>query len=132
MSGKNNLVTITQWNEILRAVSKNRCDTYQPKDTMYVGEEKLDRYKVNETRYFCYDKYDRHDILGLDLIIKSNDIAGELTVYNGSVQARAPVTFEQGKQIAQSFFDEKGSNIAKEIVSEWVMSGNAWRHLIIY
>jgi len=125
MQNTNNLISIAQWNELIKAVSKNRCDTCQPKDTMYVGEEKLDRYKVNETRYFCYDNYDRHDIPGLDFVISNDNDTGRLTVYNGSEQARAPITFEQGKQIAQNFFNEKGSDIAEEIVCEWVMSGNA-------
>ncbi len=124
MQNKNNLISITQWNKLISAVSKNRIDTNQPTDTMYVGSEQLDRNKVNETRYFCYDNYDRHDVPGLDFIISNNTALGKLTVYNSSEQARAPINFEQGKQIAQNLFNEYGSNMAEEIVCEWVMAGN--------
>jgi|TARA_B100001059_G_C17615536_1_gene466794 hypothetical protein len=124
MQNKNNLISITQWNKLISAVSKNRIDTNQPTDTMYVGSEQLDRNKVNETRYFCYDNYDRHDVPGLDFIISNNTALGKLTVYNGSEQARAPISFEQGKQIAQNLFNDYGSNMAEEIVCDWVMDGN--------
>ena len=49
---------------------------------------------------------------------------GKLTVYNGSEQARAPIDFEEGMQIAQNFFNVYGSDMAEEIVCDWVMSGN--------
>ena len=71
MSNTNNLISIKQWNELIKAVSKNRIDTKQPTDTMYVGSEQLDRNKVNETRYFCYDNYDRYTSPGFDLIISN-------------------------------------------------------------
>ena len=38
--------------------------------------------------------------------------------------ARAPITFEEGMQIAQNFFNEYGGQMAEEIVCEWVMNGN--------
>ena len=120
----NNRISISQWNELIKAISKNRVDANQPKDAMYVGSEKIDRNAVNEKRYFCYDNYDRYGVPGLDFVIVSDKELGTLTVYNGSEEARAPVTFEQGMQIARNFFNEYGDQMAEEIVCEWVMDGN--------
>ena len=61
---------------------------------------------------------------GFDLVISNDAEQGKLTVYNASEQARAPITFEQGKKIAQNFFNEYGGQMAEEIVCEWVMNGN--------
>ena len=124
MSNTNNLISITQWNELIKAVTKNRIDTKQPTDTMYIGKDIIDNNKINKIRYFCYDNYDRYNVPGLDFIIDNDKSLGKLTVYNGSEQARAPITFEQGKQIAQNFFDDIGTDMSEEIVCNWVMSGN--------
>ena len=124
MSNTNNLISIIQWNKLINAVSKNRIDTKQPTDTMYVGSEKIDINETNNTRYFCYDNYDRHDVPGFDLIIKNNALMGTLTVYNGSEQARAPITFEEGLNIAQNFFNEEGYDMSEGIVCDWVMHNN--------
>ena len=108
----NNQISLTQWNELLETV-KNSPDTQvEADDTLYISSRKFG----NSSRYFCYDNYDRHDVPGLDFIISNTDELGKLTVYNGSEQARAPISFEQGKQIAQNFFNEYGSDMAEEIV----------------
>tara|TARA_B100000035_G_C21004252_1_gene556439 strand:+ start:516 stop:902 length:387 start_codon:yes stop_codon:yes gene_type:complete len=125
MSNTNNLISIIQWNELIKAVTKNRIDTKQPTDTMYIGKDIIDNNKINKIRYFCYDNYDRYNVPGLDFIIDNDKSLGKLTVYNGSEQARAPITFEQGKQIAQNFFDDIGTDMSEEIVCNWVMSGNS-------
>ena len=117
----NNLINIKQWNKLINAVSKNRIDTNQPTDAIYVGSRNFG----NSKRYFCYDNYDRVDVPGLDLVISNDAEHGKLTVYNASEQSRAPVTFEQGMQIALNFFNEHGDQMAEEIVCEWVMHGNA-------
>ena len=120
----NNLINIKQWNKLINAVSKNRIDTKQPTDTMYVGSETIVNNKTNDTRYFCYDNYDRHNVPGFDLIIKNNSLMGTLTVYNGSEQARAPITFDEGLNIAQNFFNEEGYDMSEEIVCDWVINNN--------
>ena len=38
--------------------------------------------------------------------------------------AYAPVSFEKGMQIARNFWNEFGSQMAEEIVCEYVMDGN--------
>ena len=120
----NNLINIKQWNKLINAVSKNRIDTKQPTDTMYVGSERINNNKTNDTRYFCYDNYDRYNVPGLDFIISNNADQGKLTVYNGSEQARAPITFDEGLNIAQNFFNEEGYDMSEEIVCDWVINNN--------
>ena len=121
MSNSNNLISITQWNELIKAVTKSRIDTKQPCDVLYVGSRSFG----NSRRFFCYDNYDRHEMPGLDFVISNDAERGKLTVYNASEQARAPITFEQGVKIAQNFFGELGGDMSEEIVCEWVMAGNA-------
>lgn len=122
----NNLINISQWNNIVNAVKQSAQETKQPNDVIYSGQNDLNStiHKPNRKRYFCYDNYDRLDSPGLDLVINKDQEAGKLTVYNASEQAKAPITFEQGMQIAQNFFNSKGSNMAEEIVCDWVMDGN--------
>jgi hypothetical protein len=117
----NNQISLTQWSEIIETV-KNSPDTQdQADDTLYIGSSN----SGNSKRYFCYDNYDRVDVPGLDFIISNDSDIGKLTVYNGSEQARAPISFEEGKQIARNLFNEYGDQMAEEIVCEWVMSGNS-------
>ncbi len=121
----NNSISLDQWEKLMTAVNSHVSVTNQPEDVLYTGKDLIDSNKVHKSRYFCYDNYDRFDVPGLDFIINSGDQKGSLTVYNGSEQARAPVTFEQGLQIAQNFFNEYGSQMAEEIVCDWVMDGNS-------
>lgn len=116
----NNQITLEQWQQLMDAVDSHVAVTNQPNDVLYRRAYK------NETteRFFCYDNYDRIDSPGFDLHIENDADTGTLTVYNGSEQARAPITFEQGLQIANNFFNEYGSQMAEEIVCEWVMDGN--------
>ena len=120
MSDKNNLISITQWNELIKSITKNRIDTEQPNDVLYAGCRSFG----NSKRYFCYDNYDRMTSPGFDLVISNDAELGKLTVYCGSEQARAPITFAEGQQIAESFFDFLGYELTESIVCEWVMSGN--------
>ena len=117
----NNQITRLQWNELMEAVISHSQNANQPMDVLYSGARKFGDAK----RYFCYDNYDRHHIPGLDFVISNNAEQGKLTVYNSSEQARAPIDFEEGMRIAKNFFNEKGSDMAEEIVCDWVMSGNA-------
>ena len=115
-----NRITYKQWKELMVTV-KNAASSYcQADDTLYLTARQFG----NSKRYACYDNYDRHEVPGLDFVIGTDDDKGRLTVYNGSEQARAPITFEQGMQIARNFFNEYGDQMAEEIVCEWVMAGN--------
>ena len=116
----NNNITQNQWDQILNEVVNHTRNSNLPKDTLYLNKQQ--GYK--STRQSIYDNYDRHDVPGLDFVTSDNSSSGRLTVYNGTEQARAPITFEQGIQIAQNFFNEYGNQMAEEIVCEWVMDGN--------
>lgn len=116
----NNQISLAQWSELIETVKNSPVTHVQADDTLYIGSRKFG----NSKRYFCYDNYDRVDVPGLDFIISNDSDMGKLTVYNGSEQARAPISFEQGKQIARNLFNEYGDQMAEEIVCEWVMDGN--------
>ena len=113
----NNTTTIKMWHEILQAVNKSKEQTNQKDDVLYTGEDKRGEKK----RFYCYDNYDRLDSPGLDFITHGDSDQGSLYVYNSSEMARAPITIEQGLQIALNFFSYKGSIMAEEIVCEYVM-----------
>jgi hypothetical protein len=120
----NNQITLTQWNELMSAVLTNFSVSNQPEGAIYSGVDRIDNDMINKRRFFCYDNYDRHDVPGFDLIIKNNSLMGTLTVYNSSEQARAPITFEDGLNIAHNFFNEEGYDMSEEIVCDWIMNGN--------
>jgi len=115
----NNKISLQQWNELMQAVDSHTSSASQPDDVLYRGSYK----STDSERFYCYDNYDRCYMPGLDLRINNNEQLGTLTVYNSSEQARAPITFEQGMQIARNFFNDEGSQMSEEIVCEWVMDG---------
>lgn len=116
----NNQINLTQWNELIETIKNSPATQVQAEDTLYISSRSFG----NSKRYSCYDNYDRHDVPGLDFVISNDTDMGKLTVYNGSEHARAPISFEQGMQIARNFFNEYGDQMAEEIVCDWVMNGN--------
>ena len=112
----NNQITLEQWNNLVQSVQKRACIM----DELYIGSES----KNNQTRYFCYDNLDRIDIPGFDFVLDNNGKKGTLTVWNGSEQARAPVNIATAKTIAYFFWDDNGSQMAEDIVCDWIMDGN--------
>jgi hypothetical protein len=116
----NNNISSTQWDQIIDAVITHARNANQPKDVLYLNKQRA----LNVTRQSIYDNYDRYNVPGLDFVTTDAQSSGRLTVYNGSEQARAPITFEQGMQIASNFLNDEGSMMAEEIVCEWVMDGN--------
>ena len=124
MSNINNKISLLQWNELMEAVRTNFAVSKQPEGAVYAGKDKINNNEVNSSRYFCYDNYDRYDVPGLDFIIKGGEDMGTLTVYNGSEQARAPITFDQGLKIAHNFFNYEGYDMSEQIVCDWLMDNN--------
>ena len=121
MSTKNNNITVEQWNQLMEAVDDHlAAKRILPTDILYRGSKQ----NTYNKRFYCYDDYDREEYPGLDLRIDNGETSGELTVFNASEMARAPITFEEGMQIARNFFNEYGGQMAEEIVCEWVMNGN--------
>ena len=122
MTATNNNISLDQWRQLMEAVDHHIDETsILPNDILYRGARSFGEAK----RYYCYDNYDRIDHPGFDLVISNNDQLGKLTVHNASEMARAPITFEEGMQIARNFFNDYGGEMAETIVCEWVMNGNA-------
>ena len=115
----NNVITLDQWNKIVEAVKNAPSTKVEADDVLYITVSKM----KDKVRHSVYDNYDRFYSPGLDFVVFADD-TGTLTVYNSSEQARAPITFEQGMQIANNFFNAEGSMMSEEIVCDWVMDGN--------
>lgn len=115
-----NKITLDQWNELMSLVKTSAATTRQIKGAIYSGTDQLE----GKQRHFCYDNLDRYDVPGFDLTIQTDSDVGTLTVYNGSEQARAPITFDQGLFIATNFFEYEGYDMSERIVCDWVMDGN--------
>ena len=121
MPAKNNNISIDQWNQLMEAVDQHiDAASDHPIYFLYRGSRNFGQSK----RYYCYDDYDCIDHPGLDLVISNDSKLGKLTVHNASEMARAPITYEEGLQIARNFFNEYGGQMAEEIVCEWAMDGN--------
>ena len=116
----NNTTTIEKWNEIIKAVNKSKEQTKQNDDVLYVGETNRGENK----HFYCYDNYDRYTSPGFDFVTHGDSDQGSLYVYNASEQSRAPITIEQGLQIAFNFFNAEGSMAAEEIVCEYLMDND--------
>tara|TARA_B100001059_G_C17484263_1_gene403173 strand:+ start:107 stop:463 length:357 start_codon:yes stop_codon:yes gene_type:complete len=117
----NNFITQNQWDQIIEAF-RVHCDKEKlPKDVAYIGEEKTIRGEYKKHRQFIYDNYDRHTSPGLDFFIPNGWESGKLYVYSGSEQVRAPISFEQGLEIAKCFFSYKGTVLSENIVYDWMV-----------
>ena len=117
----NNIITREQWEQIASAIKLNSENSGQPDDVIYTSIDK----KGEQSRHYIYDNYDRLDSPGFDFVIHKDCNTGRLTVYNGSEQTYAPIDFEKGLEIANNFFNEKGSLAAEEIVCDYVMDGSS-------
>ena len=114
----NNQITTEQWNELVELVQRNAESEGQPAETVYL----CTTHRFPDIRHSCYDNYDRVDSPGLDFVTTKDSNTGRLSVYNGSEQAKAPITLDEGKRIAANFFNITGSQLAEEIVVEYVDS----------
>ena len=110
-----NLITKDQWQQLVSAAQELIESSNLPQDTLYKGTT----YRYPRTRYSLYDNYDRWGIPGLDFVISDNNEKGKLTVYDGSEMAYAPITFDEGMQIASNMFNEYGGQMAEDIVVEY-------------
>jgi hypothetical protein len=117
-----NIISKNQWKQITDAVKENALSYNQPSDVICEYSQVSSFF--SKSRYSIYDKYDRHESPGLDFVVEKGKDNGSLTVYNCEERAYAPVTFKEGMQIARNFWNEYGSQMAEEIVCEYVMDDN--------
>ena len=118
----NNSISQKQWDTILKVFYQHCKSNNIPSDMPYVGETAITKGSIPKRRQFIHDNYDRVFSPGLRFISTDNDSDGRLYVYNSSEQACAPITFEQGIEIADNFFSNEGYMLSEEIVCNYMMS----------
>lgn len=112
----NNLITKEQWEEISDAAEHHLNQCGEAPDSLYYG--KTNRWP--QTRYSLYDNHDRGLFPGLDFVITLGQELGRLTVYDSDKMSYAPITYDQGLQIARNFFNETGTRISSGIVCDHI------------
>lgn len=113
---ENNLITKEQWEEISDAAEHHLNQCGECPNALYYGKT----YRGPQTRYSLYDNYDRDSSPGLDFVITLGQELGRLTVYNSSEMSYAPITYDQGLQIARNFFNENGTRISIGIICDHI------------
>ena len=124
----NNNITPLQWELILDAFHDHCKENNVKEDEPHIGDEftgphvcqhtdKLTNTSGNsKRRQFIYDNYDRHTSPGLEFIQLKDMNHGSLFIYCGSEQAHAPITFDEGMDVAQNFFSYKATKLSESIV----------------
>ena len=119
---KNNLINMQQWNTILAAFYHHCEADGVGEDEIYVKSVEFFKGSLHKCRYFIHDNYDRLSSPGLRFITDVGDESGRLYVYNPSEQACAPITFEEGVEIAENFFTYEGYMMSERIVCNYMMA----------
>ena len=117
----NNTISQQQWNSILETFNKHCESSNVKEDEPYMGSEIVNKNGTTKRKQFIYDNYDRFSSPGLCLMSSPDADEGLLYVYNPSEQAHAPITLEQGLEIASKFFSYEGYMMSEEIVCNYVM-----------
>ena len=119
----NNSITPDQWESILEAFHTHCKDKNIEKDEILINNDFTSNYHGNHTkrRQSIHDGYGRFTSPGLEFLLMDKMSTGALFVYNQSEQAHAPITFEEGMQIAQNFFTYKATELSEHIVCNHVM-----------
>ena len=127
MNNIDNQITPIQWELILNAFHDHCKDNNVKEDEPHIGDEFTGPHVCqhtdgltktsgrNKRRQFIYDNYDRYTSPGLEFI-QIDKVTGSLFVYCGSEQSHAPITFQQGMEIAQNFFSHKATKLSESIV----------------
>ena len=128
MNNIDNLISPLQWELILNSFHDHCKDNKIKEDEPHIGDEFTGPHICQHTdqltntsgnskrRQFIYDNYDRYTSPGLEFIQQKDMDRGSLFVYCGSEQKHAPITFQQGMEIAQSFFSYKATKLSESIV----------------
>ena len=121
MNNNNNQITPIQWELILEAFHTHCKENNVKEDEPYIGDKfSITPSGSNKRRQFIYDNYDRYTSPGLEFV-QIDKVTGSLFVYNSSEQAHAPITFQQGMEIADNFFLYKGTSLSESIVCDYQM-----------
>ena len=118
----NNNITPLQWELILDAFNTHCKEHGVKEDAPLIRDETTTKSSgFTQRTQSIYDNYDRHTSPGLTFIQVNNVTSGNLYVYSGSEQDHAPISFDDGMEIAQNFFSYKATELSEHIVCNHVM-----------
>ena len=118
-----NFISKEQWEVILTAF-KLHCAVkcIDEEEEVYYIDEAVIRGDVKKRRLAIYDNLDRYSSPALEFMIPDGWDSGKLYVYNSSEQAHAPIDFNVGLQIANTFFTYAATELSESIVCDYVMN----------
>ncbi len=119
-----NQITPLQWELILDAFHTHCKEKGVKEDAPLIKDEFTSNASGDRTKrkQSIFDNYDRHTSPGLNFLLMDQMSTGALFVYSSSEQAHAPITFEEGMQIAQTFFTYEATELSEHIVCNHVMN----------
>ena len=119
-----NQITPLQWELILDAFHTHCKEKGVKEDAPLIKDEVTSNASGDFTsrKQSIYDNYDRHTSPGLNFILVNNMSKGSLFVYSSSEQDHAPISFDEGMEIAQNFFSYKATELSEHIVCNHVMN----------
>ena len=122
-----NQITQEQWESILEAFHTHCKEKGVKEDEPLIIDELTSNASGDHTKrkQAIFDNYDRHTSPGLTFLLMDQMSTGDLFVYSSSEQAHAPITLDEGMEIAKQFFSEEASELSDHIVCNYVMK-RAW------
>ena len=119
-----NQITPLQWELILDAFNTHCKEHGVKEDAPLIKDEFSSNAAGDFTsrKQSIYDNYDRHTSPGLTFLLMDQMSTGALFVYSSSEQANAPITFDEGIKIAQTFFTYEATELSEHIVCNHVMN----------
>ena len=120
----NNSITPLQWELILDAFHTHCKENGVKEDEPLIKDEFTSNASGDHTKrkQSIFDNYDRHTSPGLTFLLMDQMSTGALFVYSSSEQENAPITFDEGMEIARNFFSYKATELSEHIVCNHVMN----------
>ena len=120
----NNSITPLQWELILDAFHTHCKEHGAKEDEPLIIDEFTSNASGDHTKrkQAIFDNYDRFSSPGLTFLLMDQMSTGALFVYSSSEQANAPITFDEGIKIAQTFFTYEATELSEHIVCNHVMN----------
>lgn len=122
MNVTDNNITPLQWELILDAFNTHCKEKGVKEDEPLIRDETTTSSSgFTQRTQSIFDNYDRFTSPGLYFKVINNMSSGNLYVYSSSEQDFAPITFDEGIEIAQSFFTYAATELSEHIVCNHVM-----------
>ena len=118
-----NQITQEQWESILEAFHTHCKEKGVEEDEIRITNTFSSNASGSSTsrKQSIHDNHERFTSPGLEFILVNDMKFGALFVYSSNEQAHAPITFEEGMEIAKQFFSEEASELSDHIVCNYVM-----------